>query len=396
MLPPPKLVQAKSTSEHHAEGDPSKKHDDTWSNVLAVLSRARSLNKPLRLIAIIFVSVFVFEAVVMLVLASLPSLPRYLQALIDATLLSLLLMPVLFFFLYKPLGQLIEQHNQAIQSLVASDKRFHDIAESANEWIWEVNAEGQYTYASPVVEKILGYKPEEILGKYFYDLFYPDDRDAVKDEAFKVFAAKEPFRGFMNRNIHKNGKSVWLVTSGIPLLDENGELLGYRGTDTVKHDESAITDMLTGLLNRQGFFLFAEQQLRMAVRNNLQVALLFADMDNLKAINDKFGHSEGDRALIDVAQILKKSIRESDTVARFGGDEFVVFLTGSTTTGVKQVVAKNIEKELDAFNASKSRKYQLSISVGLALRDVEHPSSLDELVLRADHSMYEQKKKGRS
>jgi diguanylate cyclase (GGDEF)-like protein len=241
----------------------------------------------------------------------------------------------------------------------------------------------------------LGYPPDEILEKHFYDLFHPDDRDAVKDEAFKVFASKEPFRAFINRNVHKNGKSVWLATSGIPLLDENGELLGYRGADTVKQDESAITDMLTGLLDREGFFLFAGQQLRIAIRNNLQVALLFADMDNLKAINDEFGHAEGDRALIDVAQILKNSVRESDTVARFGGDEFVVFLTGSTTTGMKQMVAKNIEKELDTFNTSKSRNYQLSISIGLALHDLEHPSSLDELLSRADNSMYEHKKKGR-
>jgi diguanylate cyclase (GGDEF)-like protein/PAS domain S-box-containing protein len=378
---------------------PSTKRDDASSEVVAAPSRARPLNKPLRLIAIIFVSVFisvfVSETAVMFFLTSLPPLPDQVKALIDATLLSLLLAPVLFVFLYKPLRQSIEQRDRAIQSLMESDKRFHDIAENANEWIWEVNAEGKYTYASPIVEKILGYPPDEILEKHFYDLFHPDDRDAVKDEAFKVFASKEPFRAFINRNVHKNGKSVWLATSGIPLLDENGELLGYRGADTVKQDESAITDMLTGLLDREGFFLFAGQQLRIAIRNNLQVALLFADMDNLKAINDEFGHAEGDRALIDVAQILKNSVRESDTVARFGGDEFVVFLTGSTTTGMKQMVAKNIEKELDTFNTSKSRNYQLSISIGLALHDLEHPSSLDELLSRADNSMYEHKKKGR-
>lgn len=378
-----------------SERGTSPKRHDASPEVSPALSTVAPLSKPLRLLAIIFVSVFVFETVAMFFVAILSPLPHFVTTLIDATLLSLLLAPILFFFLIKPLRRLIEQHQRAIQAFIESDKRFHDIADNANEWIWEVDAEGKYTYASPVVEKILGYTPGEILQKNFYDLFHPDDRDTMKDEAFKIFASKRPFREFMNRNIHKNGKSVWLTTTAIPLLDRNGELLGYRGTDTVKHGESSITDMLTRLLNRQGFFLFAEQQMRIAIRNNLQVALLFADMDNLKAINDEFGHSEGDRALIDVAQILKNSVRDSDTVARLGGDEFVIFLTGSTSKGVKQV-AKNIEKELDAFNASEDRKYQPSLSIGLALHNPEHPCSLDELVLRADSSMYEHKKKGRS
>ncbi len=85
---------------------------------------------------------------------------------------------------------------------------------------------------SPVVEKVLGYKPEEMLQKHFYDLLYPDDhKEKLKREAFEMFARKKPFREFINRNVHKNGKEVWLSTSGVPMLDETGELVGYRGTD---------------------------------------------------------------------------------------------------------------------------------------------------------------------
>jgi PAS domain S-box-containing protein len=83
------------------------------------------------------------------------------------------------------------------------------------------------------VEKILGYKPEEIVGvKHFYELFHPEDRKKPRKMAFAVFAKKKPFREFINRNIHKNGKTVWLSTSGMPILDEKGKLLGYRGADT--------------------------------------------------------------------------------------------------------------------------------------------------------------------
>ncbi len=125
----------------------------------------------------------------------------------------------------------ITERKQTEDALQQSYKRFNDIAENALEWIWEVDAEGKYTYASPVVEQILGYKPEEVIGKHFYDLFHPDDREELKKAAFAAFAEKQSFRQFVNRNIHKNGEIIWLATSGVPILDEAGNLLGYRGAD---------------------------------------------------------------------------------------------------------------------------------------------------------------------
>jgi len=125
----------------------------------------------------------------------------------------------------------ITERKQADKELRESERRFRDIAENASEWIWETNADGKYTYVSPVVEKILGYKPGELLDKHFYDLFHPDDLEEAKKSAFKIFAKKQPFHEFVNRNIHKNGEIVWLSTSGVPMLDEEGNLLGYRGAD---------------------------------------------------------------------------------------------------------------------------------------------------------------------
>jgi two-component system, cell cycle sensor histidine kinase and response regulator CckA len=83
-----------------------------------------------------------------------------------------------------------------------------------------------------VVEQILGYRPEEILHQHFYDFFHPDDRESFKAAALAAFAARQPFQEFLNRNVHKNGQTVWLSTSGIPMLDDKGNLLGYRGADT--------------------------------------------------------------------------------------------------------------------------------------------------------------------
>ncbi|MEK7274746.1 MAG: PAS domain S-box protein, partial [Candidatus Desantisbacteria bacterium] len=134
--------------------------------------------------------------------------------------------------LRKHRDHLEELVKERSQELVESEKRFKDIAENACVWVWEVDVNGKYTYASPVVEEILGYKSEEIVGKkYFYDLFLPEDREELKKAAFEVFKSKQSFRDFINQNVHKNGKMIWLSTSGVPILDEKGNLLGYRGAD---------------------------------------------------------------------------------------------------------------------------------------------------------------------
>jgi PAS domain S-box-containing protein len=125
----------------------------------------------------------------------------------------------------------VTERKQAEDALQQSNKRFNDIVENSLEWIWEVDASGKYTYASPVVEQILGYKPEEVIGKHFYDLFHPDDREELKKAAFAAFAEKQSFRQFVNRNIRKDGEIVWISTSGVPILDGEGNLLGYRGAD---------------------------------------------------------------------------------------------------------------------------------------------------------------------
>ncbi|MCD6384549.1 PAS domain S-box protein [Candidatus Sumerlaeota bacterium] len=114
-----------------------------------------------------------------------------------------------------------------------SEERFKQVAENAQEWIWEIDTQGVYTYSSPMVEKILGYKPEEVVGKmHFYDFFHPDDREKLKKFVFDSFQKKQSFHNFLNRNIHKDGSTVWLTTSGVPILDKDGNLLGYRGADT--------------------------------------------------------------------------------------------------------------------------------------------------------------------
>ena len=116
--------------------------------------------------------------------------------------------------------------------LQESEARFRDIADNALEWIWQVDTSGKYTYSSPVVKKILGYEPEEILGKYYFDFFHPDEKKKLMKATTKAFEDKKPFRKFINQNVCKDGKTaVVLSTSGVPLFDAEGNFLGYRGAD---------------------------------------------------------------------------------------------------------------------------------------------------------------------
>jgi diguanylate cyclase (GGDEF)-like protein/PAS domain S-box-containing protein len=322
------------------------------------------------------------------------------EAFLDALLLTLILLPMIFLLIYKPLQLYITKLKKSEETLKISENRFRDIADNALEWIWEVDAEGKYTYASQAVEKILGHKPEEVLGNHFYDLFHPDDREELKTAAFDAMNAKQSFREFVNRNVHKEGHVVWLSTSGIPILDKDGKLLGYRGADAditerIKLEESlktaATTDELTGLLNRRGFYTIADQHCKIAARNKLHMALIYADLDNMKKINDTLGHIQGDEALLETANMLKNTFRQSDIVARIGGDEFAVLLVGSSEPIVDSIVIAHIQDNLRIFNDQSDRSYELSLSMGVALYDPEHPLTINELLNQADKLMYEQK-----
>jgi PAS domain S-box-containing protein len=121
--------------------------------------------------------------------------------------------------------------NKMEKRLKNSEERLRSIAENALEWIWEVDTNGKYIYTSPSIEKVIGYKPRDVLNKYFFDFFHDDTREKDKKMLFELFNKQWPFREFVKKNIHKSGQPIWLLSSGVPMLDTNGDLLGYRGTD---------------------------------------------------------------------------------------------------------------------------------------------------------------------
>jgi diguanylate cyclase (GGDEF)-like protein len=155
----------------------------------------------------------------------------------------------------------------------------------------------------------------------------------------------------------------------------------------------SLIDELTGLYNRRRFFVLTEQYIKLSVRTKKGLLLLFIDMDNLKWINDHHGHNEGDQALINLANMLKKTFRESDIIARIGGDEFVVLSESTDENG--EIVLTRLYENIKDHNANRSRCYALSISVGMTQFDPRHPISIDELLSKADALMYAQKRRRR-
>jgi diguanylate cyclase (GGDEF)-like protein len=156
----------------------------------------------------------------------------------------------------------------------------------------------------------------------------------------------------------------------------------------------AIMDELTGLYNRRGFFTLVEQQIRVLARMKKTALLIFVDIDEMKRINDTYGHQAGDQALVDSAAILKKTFRESDIVARMGGDEFAIFAIESSDANPESV--ERLERNIRAFNMITQRPFKLSLSLGTMNWSPDSTINLDELLGRADKSMYEHKlaKKG--
>lgn len=170
----------------------------------------------------------------------------------------------------------ITEREMIEDELLKSRERFIQVADIAEEFIWEVDTNGLYTYASPAVEKILGYKPEELTGKkHFYDFFAPDVREELKKAAFEVFARKDSFKHFNNPNLHKNGKTVIMETSGGPVMDKDGNLLGYCGADIDITERKKAEEELKKSKEKLEIQAWGQQ------KTNEAIKLLYKELDTM-------------------------------------------------------------------------------------------------------------------
>jgi diguanylate cyclase (GGDEF)-like protein/PAS domain S-box-containing protein len=193
---------------------------------------------------------------------------------------------------------------------------------------------------------------------------------------------------------------TWHSLNVTPVRDEGGAVRGAVcvGRDVTEQRRArealrqlSTRDELTGLYNRRGFLALAQERARLAARSGRPFALAFIDLNGMKQINDRLGHEEGDRALVDAAELLRKTLRETDLAARLGGDEFVALLADADATRAGHLVER-LYANLARQNETSGRKFRLSVSTGVAVFDPSSPETLEQLLGRADARMYEFKR----
>lgn len=152
----------------------------------------------------------------------------------------------------------------------------------------------------------------------------------------------------------------------------------------------ATVDELTGITNRRGFMLLGQHSLSLCARQGIPASIVYFDLNKFKQVNDKFGHAEGDRALVAIANQVKNSFRDSDLYARLGGDEFIVLLTNTSKKLAEDVVTKFLQS-LEKYNKYAGRGYDISVSYGIVEFDHDKHHTVEALLADADSLMYEQK-----
>ncbi len=295
----------------------------------------------------------------------------------------------------EKLNKKIIDYKQSEEALKNSENQYRSLVESTEDSIYVLDRDHRYLFMNKQHLSRLGIADSRYLGQYYGDFHSTENTKDFMEVVDKVFMTGESVRH--DRKSERDDKYFLLTLS--PVKEPEGKVSAVTVvskdiTDLKKMEERlralSLTDELTGIYNRRGFFIMAEQVLKLSRRQKRGVFMLYADMDNLKEINDTLGHQEGDRALIDTANILKATYRETDIVARIGGDEFVVIPVGSTGDNIK-VISARLQENLETHNVIKSRNYSLSVSSGISYYNPESPCSIDELLKQAEKLMYEEK-----
>jgi len=262
--------------------------------------------------------------------------------------------------------------------------------------VFVVDADNQIVYVSDGCEALLGYRADELKGTPITRYVHPDDHAATRASIVRVMNGK-PHLDFRNRYIRKDGTIVYILWSA-RWSEEDGVRIGVaRDVTALEQAESKLHylahhDPLTGLANRALFNERLDAALRVARRRGIHFALLFVDINDFKVINDDHGHGMGDQVLRTVARRLETLVRETDTVARVGGDEFTILLTDvQSTETVAEKVAQITAVMAEPLSADFNRLPMPSCSIGLAFYPNDGETA-DALMSHADGAMYQIKK----
>lgn len=324
----------------------------------------------------------------------------------------------------------VTRQQHTVEALRMSEARFQKLIDSNIIGFMMVDSEGRVIEANSAFLKLLGYNREDLVsGLVGGEVMTPSEYhhvDQWMQEKLKINGLCPPVE---KEFVRKDGSRVPVLV-GVVMLDSStknclcfvidaSERRAAQDALVKAYDElelrvedrtqelqqeiekrekaeealrnQTVTDALTGLLNRRGFIDRAEQHLLLAQRQNRGLMLFMADLDDLKPINDTYGHPEGDRALTEIGRILQHTFRASDVVARIGGDEFAIVAFEEHETDSEHIL-RRLRGQILARNEQPARLYPLGLSMGMARMSPKDPLTLERLMLLADAALYEKKK----
>ena len=255
--------------------------------------------------------------------------------------------------------------------------------------------DGSFIDVNPAAERILGYTRAELLAKPFMSLIHPDDMDRSAESASQLRAGLS-VEGFRNRYRAADGTYRWICWNAVPDLRRrkfygSGRDETARVAFELERDHLAFNDVVTGLPNRASFLSHTARALIAARATQTELVIVLFDLNGFKAVNDAYGHSAGDEVLQELAQRVRSALRESDLVARIGGDEFTILLQAQVGILDVGIVIRKIEDTFREPFRIQGHALHVSASIGIARYPLDG-ESVDVLLASADHAMYRAKR----
>ncbi len=274
-------------------------------------------------------------------------------------------------------------------------QRLREMLDLNSDWIWEVDAQGRYTYVSLHCLPLLGYAPEEMLGRTPFDFMPPEEAARVGAAFAAIVAEKRGFSHLLNRTIRSDGRIVVLETSGVPLLNPDGSLRGYRGIDRDITEREAANERLRHAARHDSLTALPN---RLYLREHLGARLgavgpgccvLAIDLDRFKPINDRLGHEAGDLVLREIGRRLADLANARGVfAARPGGDEFVVIGEG-LIPGAADRLAEDLRAAIGGPISLGGETVTVGASVGVAQAGAG--DTVETLLAAADRALYRAK-----
>lgn len=298
----------------------------------------------------------------------------------------------------------VDARRRTEKALQDSEQRFRQLVAMSTDWYWEQDASLRYTSVTGGLSSKGGITVESLLGKTPWEAVAGMRESAWGQRYIAQLEARQPFMNVEYEAFDDAGVRRWYAINGEPMFDDLGNFLGYRGTgsDITERKQAeqrvhhvAQHDALTGLPNRSLLQDRLGQAVAYSNRTSLPVWVMLIDLDRFKFVNDSMGHKAGDVLLMTIAARLRTALRDTDTVARLSGDEFVVILSAHAEHPLSNDIIERVMASVARPVMLDTNEFFVTCSVGVAVYP-QHDAPADTLIEHADIAMYNAKKMGRN